>query len=57
MGQRLAAGILKKSKALDISLIIYHWKAFSSLILKKKTQEILIILYKAVIYQKMTSLI
>lgn len=40
MGQRLAAGILKKSKALDISLIIYHWKAFFSQIFKKIYKEL-----------------
>ena len=34
-GQRSAAGIFKKLKALNISVIIYHWKVFSSLISKK----------------------
>ena len=30
-----AAGIFRKLKALDISLIIYHWKVFSSLVWEK----------------------
>ena len=34
-GQRSSAGIFKRLKALDISLIVYHWKVFSSLISKK----------------------
>ena len=34
-GHRLAAGIFRKLKALDISLILYHWKVFSSLISRK----------------------
>ena len=34
-GQGLAAGTLKKLKALDTLIIIYHWKVFSSLILRK----------------------
>ena len=34
-GQRSAAYIFKKLKALDISLVMYYWKVFSSLITKK----------------------
>ena len=33
--QRSAAGIFKKWKALDISLIIYHCKVFASLTSRK----------------------
>ena len=54
--QRSAAGIFKKLKALDMSLVIYHRKVFTSQIIKK-TQEALTVLYKVVIYQGMTSLI
>ena len=39
-GQRSAAGIFKKLKALDISLIIYQWKIFSSLISKKVAEGV-----------------
>lgn len=35
--QRSAAGIFKKLKALDMSLIIYHRKVFTSQIIKKDT--------------------
>ena len=50
------AGIFKKLKALDVSLITYNWKKVSSLIPKKDIKT-LVIFYKAVIYQEMASLI
>ena len=39
-GQRSAADIFKKLKALDILLVIYHWKVFSSLIKKKRHEKL-----------------
>ena len=52
-----APGIFKKLKALDISLIIYHWEVLSSLIFNKNAEETLIILHKGVIFQEMPLLI
>ena len=56
-GQRSAADIFKKSKALNISLfiVISLESIFFTDFQKKKEYEI--VLYKAVIYQKITSLI
>ena len=54
--QRSAAGIFKNLEAMGISLIIYHWKVFF-LLISKEGIKTLIILYKAVIYQEMASLI
>ena len=38
-GQRSAASIFKILKALDITVTIYHWKVFSSLMSKKGTRN------------------
>ena len=38
--QRSAAGIFKKFKAVDISLIIYQWKAFSFADFKKMPKKL-----------------